>query len=529
MFKNQYFYHNHVNNAIAAFGVLFNNIVVKRVTEDNAIAQSIKVPLAYGPKQKFISRIADAPSLTHGRAPFEVVVPMMGFEITSFQYDPSRKLLPMQKVRAIVSTGGVKQGFVWTPYNIGVRLSILVKNQDDGFQIFEQIAPYFTPDLNIPINELPDLGVERNIQFVLDNVIMNDDYEGNSDKRLSVTWDLDFTIKINFFGFIADIGLIKEVIQNIYTDYQLADGVPKNLYAGDKIVTSTNPYGADPTGDFTYMQEFSQLFLNSPTPTTTTTVAPTTMAPGATTQAPTTTLAPTTTTLDPIIVATKMLIHMNGSNGSPIFIDKMGHPMLVDPSVFDPTNGPSIRTAQSKFGGASGFFNGSGLLLAQWAPDLDFGTNNFTIEFFINTGLNFGAHWPLFNHVDADNMINLTLNNGSGDGSLFFQSSCTSTGLVSNLSNVGGNIVNDNAWHHVAIVRNGTAFTMYVDGLSQVSQNHAQGFSAGYGVLEIGSSTGYGSTTAPAFIGYLDEFRIVNGIAIYTSNFTPPSAPFLPS
>jgi hypothetical protein len=268
MFKNQQFYHSHIRNAIAAFGILFDNVTVKRINESNQVAQAIKVPLAYGPKQKFIARIGDAPNLTHGRAAFEVVVPMMGFEITSIQYDPSRKLLPMQRVRAITSAGGVKQSFVWTPYNINIRLSVLVKNQDDGLQIVEQILPYFSPDFSVPINELPDLGVQRNIQFVLNDVNLMTDYEGVFDKRLLITWDLDFTVKINLFGFVEDTGVIYQAIQNLYADFALANGVPTNTYVGDQIVTSTTPYGPDPTSSYEFIQEFNQIFLATPTTTT---------------------------------------------------------------------------------------------------------------------------------------------------------------------------------------------------------------------------------------------------------------------
>jgi hypothetical protein len=288
--KNSWYYHSHIRNAIIAFGMLFNTITVKRINNANAIAQSIKVPIAYGPKQKFIARIGAAPDLSKGRAPFEVVVPMMSFEIASLAYDPDRKLPPMQTVRAINPAGGVKQGYSWTPYNIGINMSVLVKNQDDGLQIVEQILPYFAPDFNVVINELPDLGVKHNIRFILNSVNLIDDYEGDFSKRLYVQWDLNFTVQINLFGFIADVGLIREVIQNLYADDGLINGVNSQSEAGEQIITSVSPFDADPSGDYTYVQEFNTIFFAPPTtttkaPTTTTTIPPT--------------IAPTTTTIAP--------------------------------------------------------------------------------------------------------------------------------------------------------------------------------------------------------------------------------------
>lgn len=279
MLKNNWYYHSHIRNAIIAFGLLFNNIQIKRITNANTIAQVIKVPIAYGPKQKFIARIGAAPDVTKGRAAFEVVVPIISFEIASIVYDADRKLLPMQTVRAVNPAGGIKQGYTWTPYNIGINLSVLVKNQDDGLQIVEQILPYFAPDFSVPINELPDLGVKHNIRFILNSVGLVDDYEGDFGKRNYVQWDMNFTVQINLFGYIADVAVIREVIQNLYADFKLENGLPTNNVSGEQIITSVSPFDADPTGDYTYVQEFETIFLNPPTtttlaPTTTTTTAP---------------------------------------------------------------------------------------------------------------------------------------------------------------------------------------------------------------------------------------------------------------
>ena len=299
MFRGQQFYHQHIRNVIIVFGMLFNNLHIKRKNANEDTVQLIKVPLNYGPKQKTIARIAAAPELETGRTAFEIVTPRMGFEITSLVYDSARKLPPMKTIRAIGDDNSVRQTFVATPYNMGVSMSVFAKNQDDGMQVVEQILPYFNPDFSVTINEIPELGVVRDIQFVLDGVNYNDNYEGLMSERIKFIWDLAFTIKMNFYGYVADVSLINKVITSIFAS-TFTEGNPNNLGYGTRIITTPNPANADPSGDYEYLQQFDQV-LDYGTPTTlaptTTTVAPTTAAP-TTTQAPTTiaptTLAPTT-------------------------------------------------------------------------------------------------------------------------------------------------------------------------------------------------------------------------------------------
>lgn len=265
MFNNRHFYHQHVRKAIIAFGTLFNGIQVRRTNEQGEVAQSLFVPLSYAPKQKFIDRIREAPELETGRATFAITLPRIGFEITTLNYDPSRKLAVTQNVRAVDTTGatntGVRYSYVSTPYNMGISMSVFAKNQEDGLQIVEQILPYFNPDFNVTINEIPELGVKRDLQIVLDNVSYQDEWEGNFDKRFSVIWDLNFTIKMNFFGYVQDANLIKKTIQSIYTDYTLFEGsAPVNNTVGRRITTTPDPTTALPIDAYGYIQEFDDIF-----------------------------------------------------------------------------------------------------------------------------------------------------------------------------------------------------------------------------------------------------------------------------
>jgi hypothetical protein len=267
MFNNSYFYHQHVRKAIVSFGTLFNNIRIRRTNSTDEAAQSLVVPLSYAPKQKFIDRIREVPDLETGRATFAITLPRIGFEITNFSYDASRKLAITQNVRAVDTSGtsntNVRYSFISTPYNMGIGLSVFAKNQDDGLQIIEQILPYFNPDFNVTINEIPALGVKRDLQIILDGIEYQDEWEGSFENRLSVMWNLNFTIKMNFFGYVQDANLIKKTIQNIYTDYGLFEGgAPTNNQVGKRITTSITPENATPLDNYQFVQEFDDIFAS---------------------------------------------------------------------------------------------------------------------------------------------------------------------------------------------------------------------------------------------------------------------------
>jgi len=261
MFKGKYHYHEHIRKAIIAFGVVFNNIQIRRKNADGEVVQSLRVPLSYGPKQKFIARIEQNPNLSNTPA-FESVVPRIGFEMTSFSYDSHRKLSVTQKVRAIdTDNKSIRSAYTSTPYNMGITLSILTKNQEDGLQIVEQILPNFNPDFNVTINEIPELGVKRDLQIILDSISYSDEYSGDFSQRLVIGWDLEFTIKMNMFGYVETANVIKKSIQNIYTDGgPLGAPVATEGVIGRKITTTPDPIDADPASNYNYIQEFDDIF-----------------------------------------------------------------------------------------------------------------------------------------------------------------------------------------------------------------------------------------------------------------------------
>ena len=256
MFNDKYAYNSSIRKAIVAFGTLFNSIYIKRKDDQQNTVQTLAVPLTYGPKQKFIQRINEAPTLDSGRATFENIVPAIGFEITGLSYDASRKLQLTQQTRTINNDNTVSGTFVSTPYNLNISLTAWAKNQEDGLQIIEQILPYFNPDFSVPVIDLPELGIKKDIQIVLNTITFTDDYTGNYEQRVALLWEFDFTMKINLYGFIAPIGIIKTAIANIYAG---VDPTDPSTSIGEKVTATTDPTDVAPTGSFNYVLEFDNI------------------------------------------------------------------------------------------------------------------------------------------------------------------------------------------------------------------------------------------------------------------------------
>lgn len=222
----RYHYHQIFRKSIIAFGTVFNNLVIKRKSPDRSnpeALESYKVPVMYGPYQKFLAMIAGEP--TPERAGTQISLPRISFEIKGLNYDVGRKLTPTQFTRTIPPAGSAAEEskqpaqyaqFVPVPYNLEVELNILSKNQDDGLQILEQILPHFHPSLNVSIVVIDETREERDIAIVLNGVGYQDDYEGDYTTRRTLIWTLNFTVKTYLFG---PLDLQKD-IRKVKIDYR---------------------------------------------------------------------------------------------------------------------------------------------------------------------------------------------------------------------------------------------------------------------------------------------------------------------
>jgi hypothetical protein len=210
MLNDKVFYHQTVRNTIVAFGNLFSNIKIAR-HKDGVVEQTIAVPIAYSQKEKWVHSIEANPD---GERGVYTALPRLGFEITGYGYDSTRKLAKMNQVFCNTADGR-RLTFTPVPYNIELSLYFATKTQEDGLQILEQILPTFSPEYTITIKAVPELGINLDVPFVLNGVSVQDDYEGDLSTRRFVVHTLSFTAKVNMFGGLSDIGVIKQVEANL--------------------------------------------------------------------------------------------------------------------------------------------------------------------------------------------------------------------------------------------------------------------------------------------------------------------------
>lgn len=212
MFAQQY-YHGAIRKYVIAFGNLFNDIIIQRLDLNGNRIQSILVPLAYGPKEKWLVRLVQDPNLD---ADVAITLPRMGFEITSMNYSPTRKLSSTLKNIRLKSTdfNRVDTQFIPVPYDLDFQLSIFVKNADDGAQIIEQILPFFRPEFTTQVNLIPEMKIVVDTPIVLNGVTIEDTYEGDFDTRRALIYNLTFSVKSYLYGPVTNSGIIKRAITN---------------------------------------------------------------------------------------------------------------------------------------------------------------------------------------------------------------------------------------------------------------------------------------------------------------------------
>lgn len=193
MLGNAHFYNRTIRKVVVAFGTLFNDIMLVRYNKAGTTEyERFKVPLSYGSKEKYITRITSDPNLTKS---VNTVVPRISFEMTGMSYDASRKQQSLLRNFAQSSTGTVNTQFAPVPYDFNFSLSIYVRNTEDGTQIIEQIIPFFTPDFTVTVDFIPEMDQKYDMPIILNSVNTSTDYEGDMLTTRLILWDLEFTVK----------------------------------------------------------------------------------------------------------------------------------------------------------------------------------------------------------------------------------------------------------------------------------------------------------------------------------------------
>ena len=214
-----YFYHEIIRKTIISFGTLFNDISIRHTKSDGSILDETKVGLSYGPMQKFLTKIQEQDQLTK---PIAITLPRMSFEMTTIQYDSTRKTGVTQTFKANDTTDNkTKKVFMPVPYNIGFELNIFSKLNDDALQIVEQILPIFQPSFNLTVDLVSSIGEKRDIPIVLDDYGLFPEVKRAVDEYIEgggLEWviNCDFVVMAQSCRFFfSEISL-----GNIFSEYQ---------------------------------------------------------------------------------------------------------------------------------------------------------------------------------------------------------------------------------------------------------------------------------------------------------------------
>ena len=248
----QHFYHKQIRNTVIAFGTIFNNINIKRTDSSGNPLQTIRVPLSYAPKEKFIARLDQNANLTGDDSSVAITLPRMSFDITGYSYDAQRKLNENQKISVTKNTSGdnktTNTQFSPVPYDVAFDLNIYTATSDDGLQIVEQILPYFQPDYTVTmIMDRSFMDTKRDIPFILESVDYEDTYTGALTDRRRIIYTLRFTAKIYLYGPITSSAIIRNVEADMYTN--TSDANPSR---SQRVTVTPNPTSADKDDTYTY-------------------------------------------------------------------------------------------------------------------------------------------------------------------------------------------------------------------------------------------------------------------------------------
>jgi len=218
----QTFYHSLIKKHVILFGTLFNNITINRSDGVSDVAQSMKVPISYGPKEKFLARIE---GLTDDKMPKALSLPRIGFELSQMTYAPMRKLGTTRKIYGLDNIDGTNVNkAMWNPvpWDMYFELFVIAKSIEDGTKIIEQILPYFTPEWTVSaklIDSMPDYSID--IPLILQSITVEDNYDSSFENRRSLVWTIGFMMKGYIYGPVREPKIIKIATVNLYPSFEL--------------------------------------------------------------------------------------------------------------------------------------------------------------------------------------------------------------------------------------------------------------------------------------------------------------------
>lgn len=194
------FYNESIRKLVIGFGSLFNNLNVRHFDSSGSVLKTIRLPISYSPKEKFIARLNEGGSIIEDKAKVKAILPRLGFEITGVNYDSTRTINKLKRQRT-VSSSGFTAGTMFNevPYNISFGLYAFTSTIDENLQVIEQILPFFSPEFIVTVN-MNNLHQKVDIPITLSNLNIQEEYEGSFYERRFIVTTFEFLAKSYVYG-----------------------------------------------------------------------------------------------------------------------------------------------------------------------------------------------------------------------------------------------------------------------------------------------------------------------------------------
>lgn len=253
----QTFYHRTTRLIVSAFGTLFNDISIERKDSTNTTIQTIKVPISYGPKQRWFYRDVQDPNAGNvsndatqtTQLPVQAVFPRMTYELTGIDYLADKKgMTTLKNVALGTDNTTLKRAWNPVPVRFALSLYIVAKNVTDGLQIVEQIVPYFTPDFTVRIQDESDLSIVHDVPYVLQYPLkLEDNWDGDFKERREIVWELNFIADGRMYGPVETQKIIIQSTVHVLDD--ISATAPN-----DAVVITPNPSNSMPNTNFGFTE-----------------------------------------------------------------------------------------------------------------------------------------------------------------------------------------------------------------------------------------------------------------------------------
>lgn len=214
-----HWYNSSLRRYIVLLGDLFSHVQIARWREDTGL-KYIKVPITYASKEKFLSQLGKWTAIqsTENKAKIETVLPRMNLHLVDMQYNAMYKTSQLNRTKSYKTPSKITSQYNPTPIKMIFELGIYTRNQDDMYQIIEQIVPYFQPHFNTTITELydKDTSFNRDVRIVLQSFSQDEAVDGDNITRRRLEWSLMFEVNGWLYPPVAEID---GEIRTIYLDF----------------------------------------------------------------------------------------------------------------------------------------------------------------------------------------------------------------------------------------------------------------------------------------------------------------------